>query len=171
MIDIIAAAIIATAPSTQASVPAPIATEGQALTSTTAQRALIRARNSKAIASASTIPAEWRSFADCVATRESHHNPKALNKGSGAAGKWQFMPAWRNGLPYMVAERLADHGATPLLVRRLLASAKELPVNKWKEHYQDIGFVAVITSTKGQGWKHWYLAGSRCNRLVPGKAS
>lgn len=123
--------------------------------------------NAKAIASASAIPAEWQRFADCVATRESHHNPKALNSGSGAAGKWQFMPAWRRGLPHMVAERLASHGATPRLVRRLLASAKGLPINKWKEHYQDIGFVAAVTSKEGMGWRHWYLAGSPCNSMVP----
>lgn len=133
------------------------------------QASLVRAANRAAIQDASRIPAQWQDFADCVATRESHHNPKALNKGSGAAGKWQFMPAWRRGLPHMVAERLASHGATPRLVRRLLASAKGLPINKWKEHYQDIGFVAVITSTEGMGWKHWYLAGSRCNRLVPAR--
>lgn len=123
--------------------------------------------NANAIAKASAIPAQWQQFADCVATRESHHNPKALNRGSGAAGKWQFMPAWRRGLPHMVAERLASNGATPRLVRRLLASARELPINKWKEHYQDIGFVAAITSKEGMGWKHWYLAGSPCNSLVP----
>lgn len=116
---------------------------------------------------AAVIPRQWQRFADCVATRESHHNPHALNKSSGAAGRWQFLPGWKHGLPFMVRDRLIANGMSRKeanRVRRVLAAA---PINRWRAHYQDIGFVAAITSTSGMGWKHWYLAGSPCNGLVP----
>lgn len=175
MITTITAAILATttliAPAArpqQAHVPIQaIAAETAPLTAASTKAAAIKALNVKAKAKASAIPAQWQDFADCVGTRESHHNPRALNKGSGAAGKWQFMPAWRRGLPYMVVKRLKAHGYDPATAKRLLKRMHELPINKWKAEYQDIGFVAAITASGGKGWKHWYLAGSKCNALAP----
>lgn len=117
---------------------------------------------------AAVIPGQWQRFAECVANRESHHNPHALNKSSGAAGRYQFLPAWRHGLPYMVAERMVAHGYPKAKAKRIVRILQSVPINKWKAHYQDIGFIAAITSTEGMGWKHWYLAGSPCNSLVPG---
>ena len=57
-------------------------------------------------------------WAVCVLNRESggtfdrrQSGSGASNmEGSGAAGRWQFMPGWRHGLPYMVKDRLEQFG-------------------------------------------------------------
>ena len=119
---------------------------------------------------AATLPKAWRPFADCVAQRESHANPRSLNRSSGAAGKWQFLPSWQHGLPFMVRDRLIATGMSRKeanRVRRVLAAA---PINRWREHYQDIGFAAALLAPNGQGWRHWSLPGHPCQGLVPGFA-
>ena len=120
-----------------------------------------------AVVAASVIPARWQPFASCVAHRESRHNPRAVNKSSRAAGKWQFLPAWQHGLPYMVAARLKAHGLSKAQARALRIRLQATPINKWAEQHQDIGFVAALLAPEGQGWRHWSLPGSRCQGLVP----
>ena len=121
----------------------------------------------QAQAAASAIPKVWRPFADCVAKRESNGNPRAVNRSSGAAGKWQFLPAWRNGLPYMVVDRLMAHGLPKNQARALRIRLQATPINKWAEAHQDVGFVAALLAPNGRGWRHWSLSGSKCQGLVP----
>ena len=116
---------------------------------------------------ASEIPSAWQPFAACVGKRESNHNPKAVNRSSGAAGKWQFLPAWQHGLPYMVAARLKAHGMPADKARALRIRLQATPINKWAEGYQDVGFLAALLAPEGRAWRHWSLPGSRCQGLVP----
>jgi hypothetical protein len=120
-----------------------------------------------AVVAAARIPTSWQPFASCVARRESNYNPKAVNRSSGAAGKWQFLPAWRNGLPYMVAGRLKANGMPKDQARALRIRLQATPINKWAEEHQDVGFVAALLAPEGRGWRHWSLPGSRCEGLVP----
>jgi hypothetical protein len=120
---------------------------------------------------AATIPTAQRAFAACVSHRESHGNyaAKRSEAGSSAAGKWQFLDKqWRRGLSYMVAERLRAFGMSAhdaAVIRRHLAATR---IDTWAPAYQDAAFVAVLNARgPWTGWRHWFLAGSKCNRLVP----
>lgn len=125
-----------------------------------------RATVSRMIALASLPPRAWWPFARCVADRESGGSPHARNPASSASGKWQFLDAqWRHGLAYMVRARLVEHGVPWREARRIRVQLHATPIHRWPERLQDVAFAAVIT-TPG-GWRHWHLAGSRCNALVP----
>jgi hypothetical protein len=122
-----------------------------------------------AVRTASLPPRSWAGFAACVEDRESGGNPTILNRqGSGAAGLFQFMPAWRHGAPYIVRERLLQFGATKRqakAVREYLTGLGR--IERWPALYQRIAFAEVLEDGL---WKHWHLAGSRCNSLVPAGA-
>jgi hypothetical protein len=47
-------------------------------------------------------------------------------------------------------------------IQRRLAKT---PIHKWEPWAQDAGFVAVITSSDGRGWRHW-ANGGRCDRMA-----
>lgn len=112
-----------------------------------------------AIRSASSAPPKFRDWAACVLKRETGavlHNKKsrqdARNPTSSAAGRWQFLAAWRNGLPYMVRERLIEHGmptAQATTVRKFLS---DRPIHKWPGVYQDVGAFEVM---ERGGAFHW----------------
>ena len=123
---------------------------------------------------AAEIPASQQAFASCVSTRESHGNYKAKRSeaGSSAAGRWQFLDKqWRRGLSYMVAERLRSFGMSAheaAVIRRHLAATR---IDRWAPEYQDAAFLAALNARgPWSGWRHWYLAGSKCNALVPASA-
>lgn len=122
-------------------------------------------------ASAAVIPAEQRAFADCVSHRESRGNYAARGSDSSSAGRWQFLDRpWRSGLAYMVAARLRDHGMTGRASKAVRIRLQATHIAAWEPVYQDAGFVAVLNARgPWSGWKHWYLAGSRCNALVGGR--
>jgi hypothetical protein len=110
---------------------------------------------------ASQPPPGWEKFAECVAARESNHNPNAVNGASLAAGLYQFLPAWRNGLPYMVADRLVRFGMPRPVARTIRVDLARTPIQGWAPVYQRIGFAEVID--RG-GDEHWALPGSRCEQ-------
>ena len=114
---------------------------------------------------AAQIPSEHRAFAACVSARESHGNAKALGDESSAAGKYQFLKPWQQSLPWMVADRLVHFGMPKREARQLRITLQHTGINHWPEAMQDIGFIAVVTASP-RGWRHWYLAGSRCNGLA-----
>jgi hypothetical protein len=125
-----------------------------------------RATVSRQVALAALPPPAWREFAACVADRESGGSPTAQNPTSSAAGKWQFLDAqWRSGLAYMVRARLIAHGVPWAEAKRIRLQLQATPIHRWPERLQDVGFTAVVTQPGG--WRHWHLAGSRCNALVP----
>lgn len=74
---------------------------------------------------------------------------------------------WRvkGGLEFMVAKRLKQHGYPPAAARLVRRDLAVTPIHKWPGQLQDVAFAAV--ASQPGGWRHWYLAGSRCNGLVP----
>ena len=123
-------------------------------------------RSVSAIRDAATVPARWRSFAACVLRRESgatldrpQSGVGARNPTSTAAGRWQFLAAWRHGLPYMVRDRLVRFGTSPDQARRVRIWLSAHPIDQWPGVYQDMGAFEVL---ERGGSFHWRLPGSAC---------
>lgn len=107
---------------------------------------------------AAQIPKKHRSWAMCVSKRESHHNYRARNPRSSAAGRWQFLDtAWRQGLSHMVRDRLVEHGMPKQQAKKVRAYLADRNIAKWPGPYQDIGFNEVVA----RGGKH-HWAGPGC---------
>ena len=118
-----------------------------------------------AIREAIVPPKGWEAFARCVEQRESKGQAGVVNASSGAAGLFQFMPAWRHGAPYIVRERLVQFGMKPKQARQVRVYLSRLGrIEKWPALYQRVAFAEVIEDGE---WTHWALAGSACQRLVP----
>ena len=127
----------------------------------------VEARTVAAVSQAAVIPAEWQEFQECVADRESSGSYTAQNPTSSAQGKYQFLDNnWREGGAWNVYKRLIKHGATRKEANRIRLVLREAPIKTWRPKYQEILFAEVLLSGEGKGWAHWYLAGSRCNRLA-----
>jgi hypothetical protein len=125
-------------------------------------------RSVSALREASTPPPGWAEFAECVEQRESGGNPTILNRqGSGAAGLFQLMPGWRSGGPWNVRERLLKFGVPRKQAKAVREYLAARPIHTWPALYQRIVFAEALDDGI---WKHWYLAGSRCNSLVPAGA-
>ena len=120
-----------------------------------------RGAHTRVAVDASRVPDGWLEFAKCVERRESGGNPDAVNPSSGAAGLYQFLPAWRSGLPYMVRDRLVRFGMPKSVARQIRMDLSAAPIEDWHPIWQRIGFAEVIA--RG-GDEHWYLAGSTCER-------
>lgn len=120
---------------------------------------------------ASQIPVSQQAFAACVGQRESHDNYRArrLESGSSAAGRFQFLDAqWRQGLAYMVAGRLQHFGMSHAQADRIRKQLQSAAINHWPAWAQDAAFAAALNGRgPWTGWRHWFLQGSKCNRLVP----
>lgn len=127
------------------------------------------ATHETAVAAAADIPTHQQAFAECVSQRESHGNYRARGDHSSARGRWQFLDLqWRRGLSFMVTERLVKFGMPKRDARQLRTRLQATSIDKWKPHYQDAAFIAVLNANgPWTGWRHWYLSGSRCNSLVP----
>ena len=125
-------------------------------------------RSVSAVRRAATPPTGWSAFASCVEHRESHGNPRAVNP-SGAAGLFQFMPNWRHGAPYIVRERLMQFGTSGTQARSVRLYLSRLGrIEKYPALYQRIAFAEVIEDGgRSAALRHWGLAGSRCQALVP----
>jgi len=133
-----------------------------------------------AVDAAAAIPDRWHAFAACVLARESggtldrpQSGVGALNSGAeSAAGRWQFLPSWRNGLPYMIRERLIQFGMSSrdaTKVRKYLSGLWN--IHRYPGILQDVGFNAVVRAGElglGKGWRHWSLRGSRCESYRAG---
>jgi hypothetical protein len=127
----------------------------------------IHTRNVIAARSAAEIPKNWEAFQDCVSARESGNSYRAQNRSSSAQGKYQFLDNhWRHGGGWNVYKSLVKNGYDKATAKRLLKRLHALPIKRWKPIYQEILFASVLTSGEGMGWRHWFLAGSKCNRLV-----
>lgn len=132
--------------------------------------------NVQAARQARDIPDKWQPFALCISARESgfgrhpdtRKSYQAANPASSAQGRYQFLDSsWRKGGAWNVWKRLRAHGYDKQTAAKVRNRLMLTPIKAWKPVYQDILFAYVITSTEGKGWRHWHLAGSPCNRLVP----
>lgn len=125
-----------------------------------------RQARSATVAAASIIPARWRAFATCIVARESHGNPRARNPRSSAQGIAQWLDrSWRYGLAHDVAVRLHAFGMPWEQALGLRAWLRGHEIATWPLALQQVGLAAVL---EAGGWRHWYLAGSRCNGLAVG---
>ncbi len=117
---------------------------------------------------AAHIPEPMQAFAACVSQRESHGNYRARGDESSARGRWQFLDQqWRHGLAYMVADRLRHFGMSRKDSKVIRLHLQSVSIDKWPAFAQDAAFVAVLNARgPWSGWRHWYLPGSKCNRLV-----
>lgn len=120
-----------------------------------------RGAYSRVVITAATPPVRYTSFASCVLHRESggdferrSSGQGALNgEGSGAAGRWQFMPDWRHGLPYMIKDRLEQFGMPHKQARQVRIYLSGLHyIHKYPGLYQDIGAFEVM---ERGGAYHW----------------
>lgn len=119
----------------------------------------------RALSAAAQIPTRWKPFAECVANRESHNNPRAQNPVSSAQGKYQFLDKeWRNGAGWNVYHRLRNAGMPRATAVPILKKLHATPIKRWREEYQDAAFAFVILVPGG--WRHW-TGGHGCNSLVP----
>lgn len=127
------------------------------------------ATHETASAAAAQIPESQVAFAHCVSHRESRDNYQARGDQSSARGRWQFLDLqWRHGLSFMVAERLVRFGMSKRDAKHVRVHLQSIPIDRWKPDYQDAAFVAALNANGNwSGWRHWYLNGSPCNRLVP----
>lgn len=131
------------------------------------QMPAVKVQNIAAAREARELPAEWQDFQACVAQRESSGRWNAQNPTSSAQGRYQFLDRqWRKGGAWNVWKRLIRHGydrSTAKIVRQKLMVT---PIKRWKPVYQDILFAETLLSGQGQGWRHWFHPGSKCNTMV-----
>ena len=140
-------------------------TTGGGLIIEAALAAAVTMSTAQIVQEASEVPASVQDFKACVVERESHGNPKAKSRISSSAGKYQFLDnSWRRGLSYMIADRLRAFGMPKADATRIRVQLVSKPINHWPEGLQDVGFAAVIEQPNG--WRHWSLPGSRCQRLA-----
>lgn len=117
---------------------------------------------------------KWRGFAACVLARESgatvdrrQSGVGAANPSSSARGRWQMLRPWQDGGAWNVQKRLVRYGVPKAQAREVRVYLQRTPINRWAGIWQD---VAALEALDNGGWRAWYLAGSRCNALVPAGA-
>lgn len=105
-------------------------------------------------------------FMRCVSWRESRGKATAVSASGRHRGKYQVTDAMRVGMSWNVLPWLRTWNQHP---SRYAAKLRVTPMNRWPEAVQDAAFVATLhfQGDRWSGWQHWYLAGSRCNKLVP----
>ena len=121
------------------------------------------------IVAASKVPKKWRPFARCVLDRESGGTLRKIQSGAGAknprssaSGRWQFLDSqWRPGLAHMVRQRLVDYGVPKSHAKKVRMHLQSKPINKWHGRWQDIGFIAVVTSGGAHHWNGPGCGGKR----------
>ena len=116
---------------------------------------------SDVISEASTIPKKWEPFASCVLSRESgatignkNSGEGARNPRSSASGRWQFLSAWQEGLPFMVADQLRDHGMPKKQAKQVRLHLQSKPIAKWDGHFQDAAAIEVLQQGGGFHWRY-----------------
>jgi len=91
----------------------------------------------------------YEKFRRCVVKRESEGIPTVVNHRSGAAGLYQFMPAWRRSL-----------------VRRLhIPQYRHTGIHHWPANIQTAGFWLVLDH--GLGARNWSGGRYDCTHLLP----
>lgn len=105
---------------------------------------------------------DWRK---CVGHRESRWRYGANNMPvSTAAGAYQFLHAWWDSLPYMIApelKKMYGNKKGKMIRDELL----DLPLYRWNRFYQDMSFFTALNyQHKWSGKKHWVatVPGTSC---------
>lgn len=113
---------------------------------------------------AAAVPRDLVPFASCVLERESggsldriQSGVGARNPSSSASGRWQFLDnSWREGLSFMVRDRLVRFGMPKAQAREVRLYLAQRPIYRWHGYWQDIGFLEVVE----RGGKHHWSGGS-----------
>lgn len=106
-----------------------------------------------------------QAFMSCVSHRESRGIATAVSATGNHRGKYQVTDAMAVGMSWNILPWLKTWHPNAAKYAEML---RKTPANKWPERVQDAAFVFTLHHTgKWSEWQHWYLAGSRCNRLVP----
>lgn len=115
------------------------------------------------------VDSATEAFRDCVSFRESRNDPTAVSASGKHRGKYQVTPGMGRGMAWHLLPWLKTWHAD---AKGYAAQLRRTPVNKWPEEMQDAAFVLTLhyDGKKWSGWRHWYLAGSACNALVPRNA-
>jgi hypothetical protein len=93
----------------------------------------------------------------CIMHRESRHRYGLANRTSSARGAYQFLDSqWRTSLTWMLLREHRDRRAEVIALR-------SKPIHHWSRYWQDAAFFTAWRN--GEGRKHWYLAGSSCERI------
>lgn len=108
-------------------------------------------------------------FRDCVADRESRFDHTAVSRTGKYRGKYQFSDALKRGATWHMLPWLREWHPD---AKRYAAQLRRTPMNRWPEVMQDAAFVFTLhhDGVRWVEWRHWFLAGSPCNDLVPAGA-
>ena len=67
----------------------------------------------------------------------------------------------------MVAARLVAFGMPFREAHAIRVHLSRLPINRWPEWLQDVGFLAALNARGPlSGAFHWHIRGSKCNALA-----
>lgn len=105
-------------------------------------------------------------FMQCVSHRESRGKATAVSSSGRHRGKYQVTDAMRVGMSWHVLPWLKTWRTDAV---KYAAKLRHTPMNHWPETVQDAAFVLTLhhDGVRWSGWRHWYLPGSACNKLVP----
>lgn len=117
-------------------------------------------------APAMRVDVSTSAFMRCVSHRESRGKPTAVSSSGRHRGKYQVTPAMAVGMSWHVLPWLRTWRTD---AAEYAAKLRHTPMNHWPEAVQDAAFVLTLhhNGHRWVGWRHWYLAGSACNKLVP----
>ena len=105
-------------------------------------------------------------FQDCVARRESRYDHTAVSRTGKYRGKYQFSDALKRGAVWHLLPWLREWHPD---AKAYAAQLRRTPMNQWPEVMQDAAFILTLhhDGVRWVEWRHWYLADSPCNDLVP----
>jgi hypothetical protein len=75
-----------------------------------------------------------------------------------------MLRAWNDGGAWNVQKRLVRFGVPKAQAREVRVYLQRTPIHRWHGVWQDM---AAFEAMESGAWRAWYLAGSRCNALVP----
>jgi len=97
------------------------------------------------------IPAVYREYERCVATRESNSRPEAVSPSGKYRGMYQFDEPLKDGTTYHIVDWLATWHPQP---RKYAAVLRDTPMNQWPREVQTAAFIAVLNGHDKQ--VRWY---------------
>lgn len=100
------------------------------------------------------VPADQRTYMECVAKRESEGIPTVVSPSGRYFGKYQFSAALARGATWHIMPWLRTWHPNPKQYASLL---RRTPMNRWPERVQDAAFIYTLNhdGVKWSGKAHW----------------